>query len=399
MSFALFPIYVGNLLLSLSFFSVIYINTAYLLQFMTLPMVNVLYLVGAIIGTLIFLAAPSLIEHLGKYLVMTGSTILTLGSFYILSGNHSTPILIAAFLLSQSFVPIIAYGLDLYLEEHLKNETSTGRARSLYLLVTYTIAVLSPFLAGVAINTGGFGNAYYFASAFLALFLIIVLGIFRHLKTKPIKVAAHEFGILLKEPRLATVVAINFALQIFYAAMVLYLPLLLTRTVGFSWDTTGTLLSIMLLPFMLFVLPIGYLVDTKIEEPRLLQFGLLCMGMSTIALYFLPTSGENLFILWAITLFMTRIGAVIVETASESYFFKQVDGKDISLISIFRTLRPLSFVLAPVLGMILLPQSSYRFFFVIIGILLVLLLHLPMLLRRPSNHKIPASHFYKRLFS
>jgi hypothetical protein len=112
---------------------------------------------------------------------MTGSTILTLGSFYILSGNHSTPILIAAFLLSQSFVPIIAYGLDLYLEEHLKNETSTGRARSLYLLVTYTIAVLSPFLAGVAINTGGFGNAYYFASAFLALFLIIVLGIFRPL--------------------------------------------------------------------------------------------------------------------------------------------------------------------------------------------------------------------------
>ena len=48
-------------------------------------------------------------------------------------------------------------------------------------------------------------------------------------------------------------------------------------------------------------------------------------------------------------LFVSRIGASLVESASESYFFKHVKKEDAGLISLFRMVRPISYILVPLI--------------------------------------------------
>jgi MFS-type transporter involved in bile tolerance (Atg22 family) len=72
-------------------------------------------------------------------------------------------------------------------------------------------------------------------------------------------------------------------------------------------------------------------------------------------------------------LFMTRVGAAMIETMSESYFFKSITEKNDDEISFFRNTGPLSFVIAPLLAtpiLFLVPSFEYLFF--ILGAILFL---------------------------
>ena len=99
--------------------------------------------------------------------------------------------------------------------------------------------------------------------------------------------------------------------------------------------------------------------------------GFLLMGISTGALALVTSPSV---ILWAGLLFITRIGASAVEEMSESYFYKQIDGTDTHLITLFRNLAPLSFLVAPVAATIVFLGFGfdYRFLFVILGMLMLL---------------------------
>ena len=72
-----------------------------------------------------------------------------------------------------------------------------------------------------------------------------------------------------------------------------------------------------------------------------------------------------------IAMFMTRVGASLVEVTTESYFFKHTHGKDTNLIGLFRITRPLSYVLGALLGVIALNYVDFSFLFVILGFLMI----------------------------
>lgn len=57
---------------------------------------------------------------------------------------------------------------------------------------------------------------------------------------------------------------------------------------------------------------------------------------------------------WIVILFIGRTGASIVEAMSETYFFKQIEGRNAGLIGYFRRSRPLAFIVAPILASVLL---------------------------------------------
>ena len=63
-------------------------------------------------------------------------------------------------------------------------------------------------------------------------------------------------------------------------------------------------------------------------------------------------------------LFLTRIGASIVEATTESYFFKHASLKHMSEISLFRVLYPLSYITIPILasGILFLFDSFFILF-------------------------------------
>src|SRR3972149_2289795 len=104
--------------------------------------------------------------------------------------------------------------------------------------------------------------------------------------------------------------------------------------------------TIMLLPFVIVQYPLGKLAD-KIGEKELLNIGIIVMSFATLAIPFL---GSANFFLWAGVLFLTRVGAAMVEAMTEIYFFKKINTEDSEVISFFRNTYPVAFIFAPLIA-------------------------------------------------
>jgi membrane protein implicated in regulation of membrane protease activity len=66
------------------------------------------------------------------------------------------------------------------------------------------------------------------------------------------------------------------------------------------------------------------------------------------------------------------MGASFVEITTESYFFKHVNGRNASVISLFRIMRPLSFILMPIVFMLSLNLMSFKASFFVLAIIIFL---------------------------
>jgi MFS family permease len=173
----------------------------------------------------------------------------------------------------------------------------------------------------------------------------------------------------LTDKNLYNIFSVQLLLQLFYSYMTIYTPLYLVKYMGFSWQEIGLMFSIMLLPFILFEIPVGDLADKKYGEKEFLSIGLLIMGMATMFISFVTMKN---FWVWATILFITRIGASFVEVSSDSYFFKKVDQSKADVISFYRLTRPLSYVVAPLIAAICLQFIPFEYTFIVIGAILII---------------------------
>ncbi|MBD3359492.1 MAG: MFS transporter, partial [Candidatus Buchananbacteria bacterium] len=156
---------------------------------------------------------------------------------------------------------------------------------------------------------------------------------------------------LLKRPNLEKIFYLMFLLQFFYAVMVIYTPIYLNQTIGLPWDQLGIIFTVMLIPFILIEYPAGYLADKYWGEKELLTIGLFIIIISLILIFLVETKS---IIIWALLLFLTRIGASLLEIMSDTYFFKKINHNDIALINSYRSTRPLAYIFAPfIFGLIL----------------------------------------------
>ena len=174
--------------------------------------------------------------------------------------------------------------------------------------------------------------------------------------------------VLHKKSMVRGAILINALLQLFYVWMVIYTPLYLTQTLGYSWDKIGIIFSIMLIPFILFQYPAGRIADRFSNERELIAGGLLIAGIATILFSLV---GSESMIALALILFLTRVGISIVEVANESYFFKQVTEKDAATIAVYRNMSPLAYLAGPLFGAVFLGWNMYAVLFFILGVLLL----------------------------
>jgi len=132
-------------------------------------------------------------------------------------------------------------------------------------------------------------------------------------------------------------------------------------------------MSIVLIPFIIFQYPAGKVADKYLGEKELLMISTLILGVSTIALFFV----KNVF--WfTLILFLTRIGASILEIIREVYLYKNLDASNIDLISFYKLVSPLSWVIGPMLSSILLNIFDMKYLFLILGII-ILVVGIPVL--------------------
>lgn len=306
-------------------------------------------MVGAILGAILFIEAPRILRKIGGlkffFLFLIGEIVALIG----LAVSENPLFIIPLFTFHQVAVFMIAFSLDIFLEIANKDEGGTGLLRGTFMTYANLALIISPAIVGILV----FENSYWKVYILSALLLIPSIFVakkflkeienpkFEHLDLKT------TFFELREDLDLVRIVIVNFILQVFYAWMTIYTPIYLHERMGIPWYSIGLIFTIMLLPFVLFEIPAGKLADRKTGEKEIIVFGIIVMAGATSLI---PFIGSSVFIVWAGVLFLTRIGASLVEVGTESYFFKKVGGDDSNLIGFFRITRPLSFILGPALA-------------------------------------------------
>ncbi len=340
-------IYISLLLLSFHYVLTVYILSSYLSTWFSQRGIGILYAITSLFTIACFLVLPFLIARFGNQRLMLFSVIINMTALIglALGDGLSRAIIAACFVIHTTLVSVLSYHLDIFLEKQTQNR-HTGNTRGTYLTIANIAFVIVPMIAGIVLAWGGYITIFMTSTAFMIpLFALVMSTMKNHFTPKPLPVvtkARHFFAI----KNIRNVFFATIGLNFFYAWMTIYTPLYLSTQVGFSWDTIGFMFSIMLLPFVIIELPLGKIADKYLGEKELMATGFIILGVATATLSFLPKN----FALWALALFITRIGAATVEIMVETYFFKQVSAEDTETISFYRMARPLGSLCAPTIA-------------------------------------------------
>jgi hypothetical protein len=126
------------------------------------------------------------------------------------------------------------------------------------------------------------------------------------------------FKRLRQEPSIRNILIARFLLRFFYSWLTIYLPIYLHTEIGFSLGKIiGVMIPLALIPFFLIQLPL--------------------------------------------------------QIMNETYYFKQIYASNVNLIRMFRSLRPVGTICAPLVATIaLLFIASYQYLFLILGIIILI---------------------------
>jgi MFS family permease len=347
-------LYLLNFLFFLQWSLAMYFNAAFLsARGIPTAYIGFVFAASSSLGALLLLSAPFILERIGNYR-MFARTMLILGiGAFILAFTYNPVTITALFIAITSVFFLLAYSLDMFLEAATPVEEATGGVRAIFLTMANSAIAIAPFIAGKMLITGEFGYLYLAMALMTLPILFVANRVLKRFTIPPIIRIEWQNAIrtILRARNLRNIFVVQFLLRFFFAIMVVYLPLLLTDHIGFTLSQMGLILSIMLVPFVLIEIPLGRLADTKWGEKEALITGFCILIIPTALLSFLSAP---LVPLWAAVLFATRVGAAAVDVMSETYFFKQVDGDDTSVVSAFRILYPLAFVAAPLLAAVFL---------------------------------------------
>jgi len=348
----------------------IYINSSFLAQFTSARTVGLIFTIGNLAAMLGFIAAPRMLEYLGNFRTTLIVIILEFVAVGGLATFESLAYIIPLFVGHSVMVRMLGFSADVFLESG-SDDRHTGNIRGVFLTITNIALVLSPLAVGIVLgDTTNYWRIYTISSLILAVPLLLLLLQFRKYKD-PVYVRvpfAATFKEILRRKNVLRILLSNLTLRLFYAWMVIYTPIYLHQTIGFSWDKIGIIFTVMLLPYVLFELPLGRLADSKWGEKEILSVGFVILAISTSALSFISSSN---FWVWAVALFITRIGASLVEIMNETYFFKKVDATDSNIIGFFRMVQPAAYVVAPLVASVALLFLEIRYVFVVLGLLLL----------------------------
>lgn len=363
-------IYLANLLLGFHYSLVLYINSSFLLQFTNKSTLDVIYIISAGLNILALLLLPRFLHSINTKPLATGIILTEFLAMIGLGLSQTASQAILFFIIIQAMGSLILFCLDLFLEASIKNENHTGRSRAFFLTSTNVAILISFGISGMIASRGSFSPIYLLSAMILVPLLFITLFKLKEGVRRNVGIKIQDIVRFLKnDGDVARVLFANLVLQFFYATMVIHLPLLLHKEMGFSWGQIGAILVVMVLPFVLFEIPVGKLIDRKTGASEFLFLGFIIMSVSCLTLSLL---GGGSILIWTSILFMSRIGAALVEISCESYFFKKVTERNASIISLFRITQPLALMLAPAVASLILLFTGLSGLFSALGFIVLL---------------------------
>lgn len=359
-------LYVLVLLFALHSAIPLYANSGYLETLLSERVVGIVFSAASIATLFVLLNLPKLLSRFG---IFTTASFLIVAEIFTLLTLGISPFVwltIIAFIVHLLLARCLFYMIDIF-TENLSAPENTGTIRGILLTVLNIAILLAPLILGLILGSGDRYALMYLVSAVVLVPSLFVLSSgFKDFRD-PVyeEVAAKKTTIqVLENKDLFNIFAAGFLLRFFFAWMTIYTPIYLITTIGFEWSVLGPIFTFMLLPFVLFQIPIGKIADKYIGEKEMLTAGFIITGLATMVLSFITVPNA---ILWAVALFFTRFGAAFIETTTESYFFKQVGPSDTSVVALYRTLEPIAYIVAPVVSTLALLLIDIRYSFIVLG--------------------------------
>ena len=327
--------------------------------------VSVFYFISYIIALIGILNMHKIIKRIGKATAMLFFLFLQVCSVTFLIFTEPSIIgvsLLMAFIISSYLSWVM---LDIIVEAYSEDKKS-GRIRGIHLTIMNTGFLIGPLISTQILEKFGF-NGLFFVSMLISMFTFII-ALFN------LRGISQRFGQNLTIRDLVKKIFTNcdvmkiyfvsLALEFFFALMVVYTSLYLLE-LGMSWSKIGIIFTVMLIPFVILGYPVGFLADKKFGEKEMIIIGLFIMVVSSGIIFFITSTSIWV---WSSVLFVTRIGATMVETLRDSYFYKKIDGRDVDIISFFRTTPSVAYILATSISAIVLIFFPLKSIFLIISL-------------------------------
>jgi len=373
-------IYLFGLLWAFSMALPSYIQSSFLEQFVGVRFVGLLVAISTAVTLIVQFFYPRVIKSLTNYRTSILLIIIYIASTFLLAFLGHWLMILLFYVIQFICLNLFSVNLDVFLED-ISDNRHAGRVRTTFLTVTNVAWVFAPITMGFLAKGDNYSLVYIVAGLIVIPVIFILMYAKRNMSDKKMTYKSRNFKQLLavfeRNPNIREIFQVAFVLRFFYCIMVLYIPIYLHKYIGFSWDELGIIFTIMLLPFIIFQMPAGRLADKYIGEKEILVVGLLIMMTATGAIFFITSTN---FFVWVAILFLTRVGASLVEAMQEVYFFKQIDGHDMDLIDLFRNVRPFAWLLGSLFTVIVLEIFPIQFIFLFLAIVILMGLRPALLL-------------------
>lgn len=351
---------------------VAYVHSTYMEQYVSPEGVGVLYSIGSAIAVLAFLFFTHALRAVGNVRLSLILALLNITALILIGAAPSPAIAITAFVAFLIVNPLLYLNIDIFAETIIDtDESSTGSKRGLALTLMSVAAVLAPLaMAAVTGDSTNLSPVYFVSAGVFVLFVLFIIVMFRNFKDpvyKHLKVKS-TLRSLWVSGDIRNALLSHFTLQMFFAWAAIYIPLYMITEIGLGWDDIGLIMAVGLMAYVILEWPLGVIADRYIGEKEIMAVGFLILAVSISYFSFLDATD---ILPWMLLVFISRIGAAMVEVTTESYFFKHTKGGDAHAIGIFRLLRPLARIFGALLGSAALLFLPFNLIFVVLGFMMV----------------------------
>lgn len=348
-----------------------YVNSMFLSKIISEKYVGILFTISSLLALLLLIKSSSILKNFGNRKLTLNFLLLNMISLVGLITSKNPYIIGLSFIIFSATNTLILFCIDIFIE-HFGSIEKIGKIRGLYLTIINIAWMLSPLIAAFLITKeGGYKAIYNLAFFMVALMTIGLIFSVKSFKDKAYKKTPflETYKFLKTNKHMLAITIINFLLQFFFAWMVVYTPIYLYEHIGLGWKQIGIIFTIMLAPFVILGLPIGILIDKyHVNKRTLLYIGFIIIIIST---FLIPSITTKSIFIWGAVLFMTRVGASIIETTSEIYFFTHIKEEETYLLSVFRDMMPVAYIIAPLISTIIFIFLPFKFLFIILSIILL----------------------------
>lgn len=228
----------------------IYVLSTYFSIISASDNVGIFYLIAYGIVFLCLFYLQPLIRRIGRAHALYLSLGVSICASAVLAATTTPFVLIVAALALIVATNVTWVALDILLESFSQDQVS-GSIRGLYLTIMNAGLLAAPFLSLKALDAFDYSGIFLTLVVGYTLVFIIALLSFR--TDNKVFQQKLRFGstlkIVLQKRNLFRIYQVSFAMEFFYALMIVYTPIYL-RSLQFSWDDIGIIFTLMLIPFV-----------------------------------------------------------------------------------------------------------------------------------------------------